>query len=119
RAGCNLQNAPGRRIDCFEDADPLHAQAEGREEERKNAPAHAVVEVVEESGLRGGEEIAITESGQRKNFPKAHCSSFMWSVANFRTNVGARVADEKYGEQRARNRVADAQIDRHWPQPIL
>jgi hypothetical protein len=44
-AGDGLQDAPHRGIDRFKDADALDAKPEGREEQGKYAPAHAVIEV--------------------------------------------------------------------------
>src|SRR3989337_3690621 len=67
----DLQDTPCRGIDRLEDADALDAEAEGSEEQWENAPAHAIVEIVDEAGLRGGEQIAIAERGEREDLPKA------------------------------------------------
>jgi len=74
---CDLQDAPGRGIDRLEDADALDAEAEGGEEQREDAPAHAVIEVVDEAGLRGCEEIAVLERRERKDFPKTDRRSLL------------------------------------------
>src|SRR5262249_26653744 len=56
-AGRYLEDAPCRRIYRLEDANALDAKSKGREEQRKYAPTHAVIEIVHEPGLRCGKEI--------------------------------------------------------------
>ena len=75
RPGRDLQDAPGRRIDRLQNADPLDAEAEAGEEQREDAPAHAVIEVVDEAGLRRGEQIAVAERGEREDLPEARSAS--------------------------------------------
>src|SRR4029450_9593713 len=70
-SGGDLQHAPDRRIDGLEDADALHPQAEGGEEQGEDAPAHAVVEVVDEPRLGGGEEVAVPVGCLREDLPEA------------------------------------------------
>ena len=50
-ARCNLQDAPDGRIDGLQDADAFDAQSERGEEQGKDAPTHAVIEIVDEPGL--------------------------------------------------------------------
>src|SRR5262249_6279157 len=61
--GDDLQHAPDRRIDGLEDTDALDAKPVGREKKRKYAPAHAVIEVVHEPGLRCCEQVAVAPAG--------------------------------------------------------
>ena len=71
RAGGDLQGAPHGRVDGLEDTDPLHSETEGGEEQGEHAPPHAVVEVVDEPGLRTCEEVAVLERGPGEDLPEA------------------------------------------------
>ena len=46
--------------DCLENANPLDAEAKSGKEQRENSPTHAVVQIVDQAGLRCREHIAIT-----------------------------------------------------------
>src|SRR5713101_4745553 len=117
--GSDLQEAPGRWVDRLENADPLHAEAERGEEQREDAPAHPVVEVVHEPGLRGGEQVAVLERGERKDFPEADRSWRLCVSRGLQPHVVARVADEEDRQRGLQHRVADTEIDRCRSQPVL
>ena len=51
RAGHRLEHTPDHWIEGFERADALDAEAKGSEKEREYSPAHAVVEIVDKTGL--------------------------------------------------------------------
>src|SRR5436190_23008409 len=72
RACGDLQNAPCRGIDGLEHANALDAEPEGGEIQREYPPAHAVIEVVDETGLGCREEIAIAKRSQRENLPESN-----------------------------------------------
>jgi hypothetical protein len=69
----HLENAPGCRVHGLENADTFDAKSKGSEEQREDAPAHAVIEIVDKSRLRCREEIAIAEGGESKHLPIAYC----------------------------------------------
>lgn len=83
---------PGRGIDRLEDADALDAEAEGGEEQREDAPAHAVIQIVDEAGLRGGEEIAIAERGEREDFAETDRGSLLRVGRALQPDMIARVS---------------------------
>jgi len=57
-----------RRVDGCERADLLEVHPGGNEEERKQTPGHAVVEIVDEAGLADAREISIGERRAPENF---------------------------------------------------
>ena len=86
----------------------------------KDAPAHAVVEVVDEPGLRGGEEVAVAERGEREDLPEAQigCGSG-GMVRRLQPDVSPRVAHEQDREERVpapRSRCRDRTGS--GPQPV-
>src|SRR5262249_1691169 len=93
--GRDLQNAPGRWIDRFENADPFNAEAERGKEQGKNAPAHTIVEIVNETGLRCGKEIAIAKRCEGKNVPKVSARRVLLVVFDLEMNMTSRVTHEK------------------------
>src|SRR5215212_11996966 len=60
-SGRDLQCSPHRRVDGLQDPDTLDPEAEAGEEQGEDAPAHAVVKVIDEARLRAGEEVAVLE----------------------------------------------------------
>src|SRR5260370_9817559 len=67
----DLQDAPGCRIDRLQQADAFDCKAEGREEQRKDSPAHSIIEVVDEPGLGSGKQVAIPKRGEEKYLAEA------------------------------------------------
>lgn len=61
------------------------------EEQWEDAPAHAVIEVIDEPGLRGCEEIAVAEGGECEDLPEANGGYLAGAVASLQTDVLARV----------------------------
>ena len=70
RTGDRLKNGPDRRIGGLENADPLDAQTERGEVEREDSPAHAVVEIVDEPGLRSSEQVAVADRREAEDLRK-------------------------------------------------
>src|SRR5439155_16936799 len=61
RPGRNLQDAPHGGVDSLDDADARDAEPIAGEEQRIEAPGHAVVEIVDEPGLARREETYVAE----------------------------------------------------------
>ncbi len=118
RPGRRLKDAPYGGIDGLEHADLLDAQPESGKEQRKNPPAHAVVQVVDQSGLRGREEIAVAERSAAKDFPEADRLGRLCVAGEFEAHVMARVAYEQHRQDEPERRIADAEVERRRPQPV-
>src|SRR5262249_9496196 len=101
RTSHHLQNAPDRRIDGFENSDPLDAQSKCNKEQREDAPAHAVIKIIDEACLRGGKEIAIAKRRECKDLPKIGARRWLLAAFAFQANVIACVTDEKDRKRRA------------------
>src|SRR5829696_9833196 len=71
RARSRPEQTPNHRVDGFENTDAPHAETEGREKDWEHAPAHAVVEDVDQARLRAGEEVAVLEGGYGENLTEA------------------------------------------------
>jgi len=67
RSSDYLIHTPYRRIDGLEDADAFEPETVGSKEERKDAPDHPIIEIVDQPGLRRGEEIAVAKRGYCKD----------------------------------------------------
>src|SRR5262249_41947888 len=71
RPGDDLQGATYRGVDPFQEADALDAQTSGSKEQGEYPPAHAVVQVVDEPGLRCGEQVPVSQRGPQKDLAEA------------------------------------------------
>ena len=67
-----------------------------REEQREDAPAHAVVEIVDQARLRGREQVAVAERGEDEDLAGSSIGSAgcVWP-RRFEAHMLARVAHEQ------------------------
>jgi hypothetical protein len=107
RPGRDLENAPGRGINGLENPNALDPQSEPGEEQRKDAPTHAVIEIVYEPGLGRCEQIAVAEGGEGKDLPEIDRGSLAPTIADLRAHVIPGVADEGNGKRRTEQSVSD------------
>jgi hypothetical protein len=73
----------------------LDAQPESGKEQRENAPAHAVVEVVDEPGLRGREQIAVAEGGAPEKSARSEHLARRCGAGNLHADMAAGVAHQQ------------------------
>ena len=82
RAGEELPDAPGRRVDGGERADLREVHPRRREEEREETPRHAVVQVVDEARLADAREVPVEQRRAPEDL----------ALASVRPRAGARRA---------------------------
>ena len=82
----------------YEDAYSTHAEAEVREEQGKDAPAHAVVEVVDEPCLGAGEEVAVPVGTLREDLSERQGLSAPAVLLHLQADVLACIAHEERGD---------------------
>ena len=77
------------------------------EEERENAPTHPVVQIVDQTGLRRSEQIAITERSAPKDLPEPDClAGRRMMMGDFQADMVARVAHEQHRENQPEHRIS-------------
>src|SRR5579863_8708383 len=113
-----LQDSPDSRIDGFQNANSLDAQAVAREEEREDPPAHSIVQVVDQTGLAGRKQVPVAKRGSTKYLPE----SYRWRrwpvLRDFQRHVSTRISDQQGRTQEAESRIGDAEEEGSGPQPI-
>src|SRR5713226_8943457 len=70
RSGNGLEDAPDSRIYGLENSDSLHSEPEGIEEQGEDSPAHAIVQVVDETCLGGCKEVSVSKGGAKEHLPE-------------------------------------------------
>src|SRR5207247_4196566 len=78
----------------------------------------AVVEVIDEASLRRREEIAVAERGEHEDFPEAHQGRLLRMRGGFKPNMLTCVSHERDRQQCPEDRIANPQINRHWPKTV-
>src|SRR5215208_6282057 len=117
-AGHDLQDASNRRVDGLQDPDAPHLEPEGREVEGEYAPAHAVVEVVDQPGLRAGEEVAVLEGGCGEDLPEGHPVGLRGMGTHLQPDVLTGVPDLEHRDQQPEDRVGYPQVEGLRPQTV-
>ena len=95
-------NGPDRGVRRGEDADLGEREARRRVEQREQAPRHAVVEVVDETGLGGGRKVAVAERSYART-PRARAAERAIEHPLLVLDVPARLAHEEDGRTEAEN----------------
>src|SRR5205823_13947919 len=109
----HLQQTPHAWVYGFDDTDALDPEPECREEERIQAPRHAVVEIVHEPGLARREQACVADAGQEE-----HVAERRWTrrsrgaCARLEPHVTERLPNEEQGKTEAEHRNDDAQVKR-------
>jgi hypothetical protein len=74
---------------------PIRSTPRPNAAKNKNTPAHTIVEIVDETGLRCGKEIAIAKRCEGKNVPKASARRALLAALDLEMDMTSRVAHEK------------------------
>ena len=89
--------------------DALDAEAEGGEEQREDAPAHAVVEVVDQPTLRQAEKGFVLPAHPPEYRPEGELFTCLMMLSGFLKGITALLPDEKYRQEQP----ADGKDDAH------
>ena len=123
RTGDELAEAPHGGVDGGEHADAADGEAGVGEEDREQAPGEAVVEVVDEPGLRARRQRLLAERGEGEDL--AGGELVVEGVVGgdvgggLVAGVAAGLADEQRRDAEAEPGVGEAEEERLGPQPVL
>ena len=117
-----LPEAPHGRVEGGEDADAADGEPGVGEEDREQPPGEAVVEVVDQPGLRARRQRPVPEGGEREDLPGGQVAwwrAFGGVVGGLVAGVAAGLAHEERGQAEAERGVGDAEEERLGAQPVL
>ncbi len=122
-AGVELAEAPGGGVEGGEDADASDREAGGGEEDGEQAPGEAVVEVVDQPGLRARRQRLVAERGEPEDLagrqPVVMCGAGGGVVAGFVAGVGVGLAHRERGQAEAEGGVGEAEVERCGAQAVF
>ncbi|BAS18277.1 hypothetical protein AHiyo8_65800 [Arthrobacter sp. Hiyo8] len=117
-----MPGSPDRRVDGGEDADAFDAEPSGGEQDWKQSPGQAVVEVVDHAGLADGRQGFVAEAGQHEDFPVAQPGTVACTDGKvggrFRRGMVVCFADGQHGEAQADGNERGAQQERSGTEPV-
>src|SRR5262249_36960159 len=112
--GRDLQDAPGQRVDGFDDADAGDAAAIAGEVEGIEPPRHAVVEIVDQAGLARGEQAHVPERRDVEDIAQGwtNGAGALSRRGCFEVSVGARFLHEQHRDYDAHDGDDDPEVER-------
>ena len=121
RAGEQLGDAPGRRIDRGEGSDLREVHPRGCEQQREQAPGHAVVEIVDETGLADARQVLVEQGGAPEDFALGRYAFGRQLTKKFRFdgNVVPGLAHDECRQQQPERCENDAEVERFGPQAVM
>ena len=110
-AGDQLDHAPDRRIDGRQSGDLGDVEPREGEDQRKEAPRHAVVQVVDQARLAHARQIAIADARAAEDLGRGD----RWrrtGRGTFGAGVAVRLADQEERHAAAEHHVGDTEVER-------
>ena len=118
RAGGQLRGSPDCRVRGGDQRDAVERQTTRSEQDRQQPPHSAVVEVVRECGLAGGEQRPVPPAREQEDLPERSGGRGAPGPPAFELRELRRVADREGGESEADQRERDPRVKGRGPQPV-